>query len=214
MERNIEIVLYAFTVMYTPGPVNLLGLNAGLSTPLRRTLGFFAGVALAIFCWFAVIGLAGQLIVVERIIPVIALAGSLYILYLALKVYRAAPPNATEPADGASAQGAAGQLRFRDGFLMQLLNPKNSVLVIPITTVMFPTHNIAGLSLIAASALIALGGGGAPLLYCLAGRTLGKRIARPEVLVRCNRIMALLLVVVAVLLLYDYVLSPLREAIT
>ncbi|WP_342594985.1 LysE family transporter [Salinicola lusitanus] len=87
----MEIVLYAFTVMYTPGPVNLLSLNEGLSASLRKTWGFFAGVALAIFCWFAVIGFAGQILIVRDLVPYIALAGSAYILYLAFKVFTSTP---------------------------------------------------------------------------------------------------------------------------
>lgn len=199
----MEIVLYAFTVMYTPGPVNLLGLNAGLTTPFNKAIGFFVGVALAIFCWFAVIGVAGQFLIVERLIPWIALAGSLYILYLALKVFRATPTvTATDtPADTLG-------LSFRDGFLMQLLNPKNSLLVIPITTVMFPGREISGVSLFVSSALIAAGGGGAPALYFLAGKIVGKRITQPRYFRICNRLMAALLVVVAVLLFIDYVMVP------
>ncbi|WP_162617896.1 LysE family translocator [Salinicola halophilus] len=204
----MDILLYAFTVMYTPGPVNLLGMNAGLRAPLASTWGFFAGVALAIFCWFVVVGFAGQLFVVERLIPSIALAGSLYILYLAFKVYRATPE--IDVADAAN-DGAATALGFRDGFLMQLLNPKNSLLVIPITTVMFPGRGYTGLAIVAVSALIAAGGGGAPATYFLAGKALGKRITQPRYLRNANRSMALLLVVVAGLLLYDYGL-PLLQA--
>ena len=93
----MEIVLYAFTVMYTPGPVNLLGLNTGLTSPFGKVWGFFAGVALAIFCWFAVIGYAGQQFIVQGLIPWIALAGSAYILYLAWKIFARSRPG-QEPA--------------------------------------------------------------------------------------------------------------------
>lgn len=194
----MEIVLYAFTVMHTPGPVNLLGLNAGLMRSPRESLGFFLGVALAMFVWFVVIGFAGQLFVVQRVLPYIAFAGSAYILYLAVKVYRA-------PVSLDAQTAPAARLMFRDGFLMQLLNPKNSLVVIPIATVMFPGRGIAGGELLACSAAIALGGGGAPALYALAGHLIGRRIARAEVFHLCHRLMALLLVVVAILMLRDYV---------
>ena len=200
----MEIVLYAFTVMYTPGPVNLMGLNAGLSSPLRDTYGFFVGVALAIFCWFALIGFAGQLLVVQDLIPYVALAGSAYILYLACKVFTSTPAAADD-----NSQAGPNRLSFSNGLFMQLLNPKNSLVVIPITTVMFPGRDITGIALVSCSALIALGGGGAPTLYFLAGKVVGKRIHQPRYLRACNRVMALLLVVVAVMMFIDYVLVPL-----
>lgn len=200
----MEIVLYAFTVMYTPGPVNLLSLNEGLSASLRETWGFFAGVALAIFCWFAVIGFAGQILIVQDLIPYIALAGSAYILYLGFKVFASTPTTA-----GDRGGLRSGRLSFSNGFFMQLLNPKNSLVVIPITTVMFPGREITGAALIGCSALIALGGGGAPALYFWAGKIVGKQIHQPRYFRLCNRIMAILLVLVAVMMFFDYVFIPL-----
>lgn len=200
----MEIVLYAFTVMYTPGPVNLLSLNEGLSASLRETWGFFAGVALAIFCWFAVIGFAGQILIVRDLIPYIALAGSAYILYLAFKVFTSTP-TVSEHQD----KTHPGRLSFGNGFFMQLLNPKNSLVVIPITTVMFPGQEITGIALFGCSALIALGGGGAPALYFGVGKLVGQQIHQPRYFRLCNRIMAILLVVVAVMMFFDYVVAPL-----
>ena len=39
----MDIFLYAFSVMYSPGPVNFMGLNAGLTGQFRRSTGFFIG---------------------------------------------------------------------------------------------------------------------------------------------------------------------------
>ncbi|MCM2129788.1 LysE family translocator [Larsenimonas rhizosphaerae] len=198
----MEIVLYALTVMYTPGPVNLLGLNAGLTSRFKEVWGFFAGVALAIFCWFAVIGYAGQQLIVQGLMPWIALAGSAYILYLAWTVFRATPP------DTVKEHPAPRALGFRDGLLMQLLNPKNTLLVVPITTVMFPGRGITDTSLVLWSLAISLGGGGAPALYLAAGKGIGARITETRYIRRCNSVMAGLLVVVALLMLCDYVILP------
>ncbi|WP_340162900.1 hypothetical protein [Billgrantia tianxiuensis] len=55
----MEIVAYALGVMYTPGPVNLLGLNAGLNGQAKTSLGFFAGVGLAMLTLFLLFGWAG-----------------------------------------------------------------------------------------------------------------------------------------------------------
>jgi len=44
----MEIFLYAFSVMYSPGPVNFMALNAGLGGGFRRSLGSFASVGCAL----------------------------------------------------------------------------------------------------------------------------------------------------------------------
>ena len=48
----MDIFLYAFSVMYSPGPVNLMGLNAGLTGKLRRSTGFYIGVGSAMLLMF------------------------------------------------------------------------------------------------------------------------------------------------------------------
>lgn len=55
----LEIVAYALGVMYTPGPVNLLGLNAGLNGQARTSLGFFVGVGAAMLTLFLIFGWVG-----------------------------------------------------------------------------------------------------------------------------------------------------------
>ncbi|MCM5704248.1 LysE family translocator [Larsenimonas salina] len=207
----MNIVLFALTVMYTPGPVNLLGLNAGLQRPMYRSLGFFGGVGLAIFLWFLVIGYAGQRLVVAAALPYLAALGSAYILYLAYSLYRAAPPS---PASSTAESPPVdhGRLRFRDGFLMQLLNPKNSLLVVPITTILFPGRGIADTALILWSAGIALGGAGAPALYCAAGKGLAQWLGNARYYRVLNRAMAALLVLVAATMLLEYTLMPIIEA--
>ncbi len=39
----VEIVLYAFGIMYTPGPVNLLSLNAGINNQMAKPVAFWIG---------------------------------------------------------------------------------------------------------------------------------------------------------------------------
>lgn len=55
----LGMFVYAMSIMYTPGPVNLLVLHGGLNGKTREYLGFFSGVVCAMFLFFMIFGLFG-----------------------------------------------------------------------------------------------------------------------------------------------------------
>lgn len=193
----LDIFLYAVGIMYTPGPVNLLGLNAGLQNRFRQTVGFFTGVALAMLVLFLVFGYTGEAIITRDYLPFIALVGALFIVYLAIKLFRA-----QVDADNGKARGV---LTFKDGFLMQLLNPKGTLATLPIATIQFPALGITGTAILTMSMVLSLLAFGAPSSYSLLGTVAGRWITNPRLLVHFNRIMALLLFYVAAVILHDHV---------
>jgi len=118
----LAIVAYALGVMYTPGPVNLLGLNAGLQGQARASLGFYLGVGLAMLILFLLFGWAGAAWVQDDMLAMVGALGCGYILYLAIKIARSsidlgavrqAPrepqnPQRLQPGDGRAARGRRG----------------------------------------------------------------------------------------------------------
>lgn len=55
----LEIFAYAIGIMYTPGPINLLGLHSGLNNKATQHLGFFIGVGSAMFTLFVFLAFVG-----------------------------------------------------------------------------------------------------------------------------------------------------------
>ncbi|MCA2018830.1 LysE family transporter [Vibrio tritonius] len=184
-----DIILYAFGVMYTPGPVNAIGLNNGIQQ--QKTLfGFFAGVAVAMFILLTVIGVIGENIIDNRWLLFTSILGSLYIAYLAIKIWRSAV--------GHAQQQLAKPLTFRDGLLMQLLNPKSFTVALPLATVQFPSLGITGVALLAWCLGLAIFAFGAPWIYFVVGRRLGQRVQQLNMLNLINKVMALFLFFVAI----------------
>ena len=183
----MDIFLYAFSVMYSPGPVNLMGLNAGLTGKLRRSSGFYIGVGCAMLLMFVVFGYTGEAIISQAALPYISLMGGVYTLYLAYQVFTAR----TEVDEASSSP--AKTLTFWNGLVIQLLNPKGIVAVLPITSVMLPAAHITGASIFGVSALLGLGAVGAPWVYALLGALLGRRINGAAAFVWFNRCMGLAL---------------------
>lgn len=192
----MEIVLYAFSVIYSPGPVNALGLNAGLRGQARRALGFYAGVGCAMLVLFLALGYAGAVVVSGALLPWLALLGGGYCLYLGYRIARAAPPTA-------EGEGAATRLTFASGLLIQGLNPKAWLAVLPIATVMFPAAQVTGGKIALWSVPLALSACGAPASYALLGALLGRYLVRGRGFRAVNRLLGLSLVGCALLLFHD-----------
>lgn len=198
----LAIVAYALGVMYTPGPVNLLGLNAGLNGQARSSLGFYLGVGTAMLILFLGFGWAGAAWVQGDMLVVIGTLGCSYILYLAVRIARAS-------IDLDAMQQASRMLRFRDGLVMQLLNPKGMVATLPIATIQFPAEHIHGIGLVVWSLGLALLAVGAPASYAMIGGLVGRRIENPHLFKGFNLAMAALLVGVSISIGYEHVWLPL-----
>ncbi|KTG21421.1 transporter [Pseudoalteromonas sp. XI10] len=196
-----DIFAYAIGIMYTPGPINLLGLSSGLNKQTRSHLGFFIGVGSAMFILFVLLGYLGLQVINPQFLPYVSLIGCGYILYIAWKVAKA-----KVQVNDASADAS---LSFFDGLFMQLLNPKALVATLPIATIQFPSVNITGAAIVFWSLILAILAFGAPTSYSFAGLMLGKQVSRPGVFNVFNKLMAILLVYVALMIAYEHVLTPL-----
>ncbi len=196
----MEIFLYTLGVMYSPGPVNFIGMNAGLTGQFKKTFGFFIGVGCAMFTLFIILGFAGEAIISYKYLPYISLIGSLYTFYLAFKMLSTNIQLNLEN----SQPEANNTLNFWNGFLIQALNPKGMLVVLPVTTIMYPAAHITGSMIFLVSILISLGGASAPGLYSFIGAALGKKIKNDVWLNLINKIMAIMLTIVAISMAYDF----------
>lgn len=198
----LAMFLYGLGIMYSPGPVNLLGINIGLQNRIKSSLDFFAGIASSLFIYFIVLGFTGEKIIKKEYLIYFSLLGSVYILYLAFKLWRTSPEINEKSADSS--------LNFKDAFIMQSLNPKAILATLPIATIHFPANNITGLKIIIISVILAVLAFFAPFTYSLLGRFLSKQIKNKKFFVVYNKIMAVLLVLIAVSILRDHVYLVLR----
>lgn len=200
----LNIILFSIGIMYTPGPVNLLSFNNGLQKTMAEQIPFSLGVSCALFFWFMLVGYAGSTIINEAMLPYLGALGCGFILYLAYKVM-------TSDVDVKNTNRPSTTLTFKDGLLLQLLNPKSFLVVLPVATIQFPAADIAGIQITVWSALLGLLGFGAPTAYCAAGLMIGQRINRPAYFKLFNTVMGLLLLFVAFDIAYQHVYLPLMQ---
>ena len=198
----LGIVAYALGAMYSPGPVNLLGLNIGINGQARQSVGFCLGVGTAMLAYLLVLGWAGAAWIDDEALIVVSALGCAYIVYLASKIARSSV-DISEP------DNAPRLVSYRDGLVMQLLNPKAIVATLPITTLQFPAADIHGLSLVFWAFGLSLLAAGAPGSYIVIGSAVGSRIKSPAIVKGFNWLMAALLVAVALSIGVEHVWVPL-----
>ncbi len=192
----MEIFIYAFAITYTPGPVNITSLIAGLNNYTKQSIKFCVGVSIAMFITFIILGYLGELIISPKLLPYISLIGSCYIFYLSIKILKS-----TISFDKSN---LTIKLNFWSGLIMQFLNPKNITAVIPITTIMFPASNIIGIKILIVSLIISLFGGGAPLVYLIIGSIIKNKITNPNYFNLFNKMMGILLFISGIFMLYEF----------
>lgn len=200
----LTIIAYALGVMYSPGPVNLLGLNVGINGQAKQSLGFCLGVGTAMLAYLLLLGWAGAAWIKDDTLIVVSALGCGYIVYLASKIARSSV-DVSEPAT------TSRLVNYRDGLVMQLLNPKAIVATLPIATLQFPAAGIQGVSLVVWALGLAMLAAGAPGSYMVLGSLVGHRIKSPGIVKGFNWLMAGLLVAVALSIGYEHVWLPLTD---
>jgi threonine/homoserine/homoserine lactone efflux protein len=108
----------------TPGPANLFALATGLAQGPRAGLWGVFGMNTASLVWFicAALGLGVLMRLYPSVFSMLAILGALYLAWLGLKSLRSALSKDTQ---GFQLSGqVAGKNPFKDGFLVQISNPK------------------------------------------------------------------------------------------
>jgi len=197
VDAFMEIFFYTLSVMYSPGPVNFMGLNAGLTGQFKKTIYFFIGVGCAMLMLFMIFGYIGAAIIPRNALHYIALFGALYTFYLSYQMLKA-------DIDIRDDNTGVQTLSFWNGFWIQALNPKGILVILPVTTIMYPTAHITGIQIFLVSLLISMGATGAPCLYSWAGTVLGKKIKNKNWFNRISQAMGLMLIISGIFMLYDF----------
>lgn len=206
----LEILVYAFGIMYTPGPVNMLCLHTGIQAKKKtllkqqsteKPLKFCAGVGFAMMLLFLLFGyFSTGLVSPSWQIPASVL-GCLYITYLAYKIAKNAwlyeeEDITSDPKERTNAPHSI--MNFHTGFIMQLFNPKAPVAILPIVTIQFPAAGISGTAITIWAVVMGMMAFGAPGIYLLLGSHLGKLIKKKAYFRWINTTMAGLLLYVAI----------------
>ena len=183
-----SFLTYISIMSFTPGPNTMMSLGSSTRYGFRRTLPFMLGVTAAvtiILCGSTLLGAA-----VQRVLPHIQvymkIFGAAYMLYMAYKTFKS---SSVEMKD-------ARPMRFIDGMLLQLVNPKSWIYILTTLSVYMLPHIDNGVIVITIIVTLAVVCLASLLFWAFFGLLCFKLFQRHSKLV--NTILALLLVYCAV----------------
>jgi threonine/homoserine/homoserine lactone efflux protein len=181
------LAVFCFVSSITPGPNNLMLLTSGVNFGVRRTVPHLLGVGLGFTLMVALVGLglAGIFARFPALLVAMKWLGAAYMVYLAVKLARAAPVRA-----GAT---AGRPMTFLQAAAFQWVNPKAWVIALTaIATYTSPNDYLRTVGLVA----LVFGAVNLPCIssWVLFGTALRHVLQRPLVLRSFNLVMAALLI--------------------
>ncbi|MBY6166222.1 LysE family translocator [Pseudooceanicola nitratireducens] len=188
----IALVVFLFPLAYSPGPGNMFFAANGARFGLRATLPANAGYHVATWVVAMVIGF-GALKVFEaypHLFDVLKLIGSGYVLWLAIKLFRAG---------GVGDIGDARPAGFTSGVVLLLFNPKAYViLLLMFSQFTDPAASDKTATVLLIASIFTLNNLGAFLVWTAVGDRLARRFRDTQQARGINRVFGLLLAGVAV----------------
>lgn len=196
----------AMSVMaVTPGPANVFSVAIGMAEGKAAALRAVAGMNCATLVWYlaAAAGLSALVQAFPEAFKIIAIAGGLYVAWLGVQALRSAWRPATAEAGGADpATPKTSGSAFRDGFMVQIANPKLVVFfsaVLP--PFLDPERPVAAQLALFGATTIGLDAV-AMAAYGLGGAALSRRMTDPRFARGFGTAVGLLLLTTAALILF------------
>ena len=187
LEQIIAFNLVLAAAIASPGPAQLMAAQTSLSAGRRAGMAVGAGLGCMAAIWtgMALLGLGA----VFRLFPAVHMAaktaGAAYLIWLAWRMWR----DSSAPVD---AKTAPATRAFRQGFLVNLLNPKSVLFAAAALVAVFPAGlGAADSALIVANHFLVEVAFYATLAFCMTTEAVAKRYMRAKRYV--DRVAALIL---------------------
>ncbi|MBF4694653.1 LysE family translocator [Fusibacter ferrireducens] len=185
----LSFMVYCIIVTFTPGPSNIMILSTVHNYGKNRAIEFVIGASIGFSIMIGISAVLNTFLVavVPKIIGIMQIIGSLYMLYLAYKIYHM---------DVKSAENSK-VVSVKFGFIMQLINPK--VILFTMTVIpsfVLPYYN-AWPQILGFALLISAIGCAAFLSWVAFGMLIQKHLEKHRKL--ANTLMSLFLVYSAIM---------------
>lgn len=188
-ETILALVSFAFATSITPGPNNLMLTASGVNFGFRRTIPHMLGIGAGFVALLLAVGAGlGSLFTAFPPLQVaLKIAGAVYMLFLAWKIFRAAG------IDGGSAADSR-PMTFMEAALFQWVNPKAWVMALSAMAIYVRPAHVVG-DVIAVALIFGLVNVPSVSSWAGFGHLLREWLRDPARVRLFNAIMAVLLVV-------------------
>lgn len=191
LQISVALVLFLFPLAYSPGPGNMFFAANGARFGFRSTLPLNAGYHVATWIVTAAIGF-GFFAALDRfpqIFLVLKYAGSLYVLWIAWKLFRSGTLEGQETAKPAS---------FFNGVILMALNPKAYVIIaLMFTQFLGQSENGAVITVVLITTVFTINNLIAFSIWALIGDKIAGHFRTPESARNLNMMFSIILAAVA-----------------
>ncbi len=192
----IPLFMFAFITTFTPGPNTISSAVMGLTHGYRRSLPYFWGIASGFFLIMCTSALLSGVLsaLLDRWLLLLRIAGSLYILYLAFRIFRS---------QYVLSEHTGILLGYKEGASLQFLNPKVIILGLTVYSTFLLDMPRTFLTIVLSALAFTLMSFSALTTWSLVGAVISKALkeSRPRMVI--NGLLSLLLVYTAVRLLFS-----------
>lgn len=146
--------LASLLAVASPGPAFIAISHTTLNRPRSEALAFGLGLALTATFWtaLALFGLTAIFALVPWLYGSIKLAGGLYLIWLALKLWRGADAPIADP----QTKSRHGAMAFVSGVAINLTNPKSVLFAGTIVLAIFPAEMTLGQKLLILAVMLTI----------------------------------------------------------
>jgi len=192
----VPLIFFSIAAAFTPGPNNIIGSNSGFNFGIKKSVPLILGVT---FGYTTLITLsAGGLNVIFSAYPIlktiIKILGSFFLIYLAYKISFQTQVKEKK---------IKNPVKFYETFIFQFINPKAWVVALTAATAFFPSEE----NFFVATSFVAVT---APFicfpsicLWALFGSSIKLIIKNTKIKKNIEYLLALLLVITAVIIVFD-----------
>lgn len=179
------LALYAFVMSITPGPNNMLLANAGLVFGFRSTIPQIVGIPTGVISQILLVtaGLSSLFAQFPSIQLALKVAGTCYLLWLALKLWKA---------DALAQSPNATPISFSQAMLFQFINPKSWLIALTAVSAFLQPEKAVLPQLLIICLAFALIGTPCMAVWSAMGSALRRHLSSPTSLRRANRTLAAL----------------------
>ena len=173
-ENLLPFILFVIAMTGTPGPGNLTMMAIGQTTGFRSAIPFLIGTAIGHFCLDTLVacGLGGVFAYSPLARTVLAVCGTAYIVYLAIKILRM---NTLKPKE------APKRFTIWEGLVLHPLSPKSWAMTVAAFSQFVDPANLTATDVLIFVGCFFMGLAVFHSLWCLAGSWLMRVMQSPPV---------------------------------
>ena len=176
LEQIVAFNLVLAAAIASPGPALLMAVQTSLSAGRRAGIAVGAGLGCMAAAWMAMalLGLGAVFRLFPAVHTAAKVAGAAYLIWLAWRMWRNSPAPA-------AAKAAPARRAFRQGFLVNLLNPKSVLFAAAVLVTVFPGGlDAASGAVVVVNHLLVEIAFYSALAFCMSAETVAMRYMRAK----------------------------------